>query len=215
MIELKHIDKEFKGNIIFRDLNLELNTGKKIFIRGVNGCGKSVLLKLIVGYSKPDKGEVIVNGLVIGKDHDFIKNAGVSINAPEFVKSMSGLDNLMELAKIRKVASKADIEALATKLQLEGLKKKYGTYSLGMKQKMRIIQALMDKPNILILDEPFDALDKKSREIVTELLDEFIKQDTQNMLIYTSHDDHFELFADEVYLIEDQQIQRKTVESPR
>ncbi len=204
MIELINVSKSFNKRMIFQELNVAFSSGKKIYIRGVNGSGKSVLLKMIVGYSRPDKGMIKVDGIQIGKDRDFIPNAGVSINAPEFIKSLSGMENLLELANIRKVAKKEDILKLADYLDLQDdLKKKYSTYSLGMKQKLRIIQAVMEKPQYLILDEPFDALDKESKEKVSRLLDDFITSSSDRCLIYTSHDSKMDDFADEVYEIDD------------
>lgn len=164
MIELRNVSKGFKGIELFRDVSLCIPDGKKIFIKGTNGSGKSVLLKMIIGFSRPDSRQILVNGEEVGKKQDFIPNAGICINAPEFVGNVSGYDNLMELAKIRKIAGKEEIMALCERFGLaEHIHKKYGKYSLGMKQKMRLIQAFMEKPDILILDEPFDALDKTSR----------------------------------------------------
>lgn len=201
MIEIKNLSKAYKGNVLFEDLNLIIPDGEKVLIRGVNGSGKSVLMKMIVGYSKPDKGTVNVDGILIGKDRDFIKDAGVSINAPEFMKDMSGIDNLMYLININKKATKDDIYNLAEKLDIaKDLKKKYRSYSLGMKQKLRIIQALVENPKYLVLDEPFDALDKTSQKKLRALLDEFM--DGSKTLIFTTHNAEFEDIADKIYEID-------------
>ena len=111
MIELRNVSKGFKGIELFRDVSLCIPDGKKIFIKGTNGSGKSVLLKMIIGFSRPDSGQILVNGEEVGKKQDFIPNAGICINAPEFVGNVSGYDNLMELAKIRKIAGKEDPRA--------------------------------------------------------------------------------------------------------
>lgn len=207
MIELINLGKQYKQKILFQDVNVIFNEGKKSFIKGINGSGKSVLMKLIVGYSTPTKGMVKVAGKIIDVDQDFIPDAGVFINAPDFIKSWTGAENLLYLANIRKVANEKKIRFLASQLNLEkDLNKKYKYYSLGMKQKLRIIQALMDEPTYLILDEPFDALDKNSRENVLDLLDNYLSEDAQRILIFSSHNDMMEDFADHIYELENQTL---------
>lgn len=207
MIELINLGKQYKQKILFQDVNVIFNEGKKSFIKGINGSGKSVLMKLIIGYSTPTKGMVKVAGKIIGVDQDFIPDAGVFINAPDFIKSWTGAENLLYLANIRKVANEKKIRFLASQLNLEkDLNKKYKYYSLGMKQKLRIIQALMDEPTYLILDEPFDALDKNSRENVLDLLDNYLSEDAQRILIFSSHNDMMEDFADHIYELENQTL---------
>lgn len=207
MIELDNISKNYNNIVLFKDLSLKLETGKKILIQGPNGSGKSVLLKMLVGYSQISNGKIFIENKQLGKDLEFIPNSGISINAPEFCSNLTGMDNLLYLSKIRKIATKEEIIMLAKKFHLDkDLNKKYKTYSLGMKQKMRIIQALMDKPKYLILDEPFDNLDKESQEQAIELLNEFINKDT--MLIFTSHNSEYEKFADNIYKINDYKLEK-------
>ncbi|WP_430604176.1 ABC-2 type transport system ATP-binding protein [Enterococcus sp. DIV1368b] len=207
MIELINLGKQYKQKILFQDVNVIFNEGKKSFIKGINGSGKSVLMKLIVGYSTPTNGMVKVAGKIIGVDQDFIPDAGVFINAPDFIKSWTGAENLLYLANIRKIANEKKIRFLASQLNLEkDLNKKYKHYSLGMKQKLRIIQALMDEPTYLILDEPFDALDKNSRENVLNLLDNYLSENAQRILIFSSHNDRMEDFADHIYELENQTL---------
>ncbi len=211
MIKIEQVTKSFKGIEVFNNISLNIEDGQKVYIKGVNGSGKSVLLKLIVGYSKPSSGSVIVDGVTIGKDRDFIENAGISINAPEFIKNDTGIENLLELARIRKVAKECDIRDLAKLLEFDiDINKKYATYSLGMKQKMRIIQAIMDKPKYLILDEPFDALDKHIRKEVVELLEQYMKDDPTRTLIFTSHNDEMETIADVVYEVNNRDLHKVT-----
>ena len=184
MIKLEKINKAYKSITLFENLNLEINDGERIAISGVNGSGKSVLLKMICGYAKPDSGKVVVDGICINEENKFIQNAGISINAEDCINSMTGMENLLYLSNIKKIATKENILEIANKLYLKDLDKKYKNYSLGMKQKMRLIQALMEKPKYLILDEPFDALDDDSKEALINLLNE-LKDIT---LIVVSHD---------------------------
>lgn len=211
MISLSNVTKAYKDIMLFDNINLDFPEGRKILIRGINGAGKSVLLKLLVGYSTPNKGSIDIDGCVLHEDVDFIPNAGVSINAPEFINYMSGLDNLLYLADIKKHATKEKIIELAKYFDLEKyLHKKYKTYSLGMKQKMRIIQALMEDPKYLILDEPFDALDEYSRELLVNLLNKQIEKGVT--LIFTSHMNEYEDFSDIIYeIVDNKLVAKKTV----
>lgn len=207
MIILENISKSYKNINLFKDVNVIFYPNKKNFIEGENGSGKSVLLKIICGFSRPDKGSVRVDNYTVGEDVDFIQNAGISINSPEFFNNLSGWENLLYIAKIRKIATEETIKDLCVKFDLEeDIHKKYKYYSLGMKQKLRIIQAIMENPEILILDEPFDALDKYTKKILKDYLDEYIKKEN-HYLIYTSHTKEDKEFADAVYTID-----RKTVE---
>lgn len=208
MIEIKCLSKKFKEVVLFENVSAIFENGKKILIKGPNGTGKSVFLKMIVGYSNIDSGEIIVDDYKIGVDRDFILNAGLSINSPEFCSNWTGLENLLYLANIRKIASENDIIELCKSLGIdEVLNKKYKTYSLGMKQKMRIVQALMDKPRYLILDEPFDNLDLESQKNVINILNDFISND--RLLIFTTHNSEYEQFADEIYEIENYNLKKK------
>lgn len=207
MITLKEVNKKFKDIILFENLSIKIPDRKKILIKGVNGSGKSVFLKMIVGYSTPDSGEIIIDDYVLKKDRDFIDNAGVSINAPEFMKDLTGIENLMVLANIKKKVTKSEIMELVKTFGLEkNINKKYKTYSLGMKQKMRMIQAIMEKPKYLILDEPFDALDKKSQDVATKLLNKYVE--SGNTLIFTSHNSQYEKFADIIFEINDYKLKK-------
>lgn len=202
MIVLEGVRKKFKDIVLFENLNITFPENKKILIKGINGSGKSVLLKMLVGYSRPDKGIIKIDDVILGKDCDFIIDAGVSINAPEFMKNQTGLENLLYLANIRKKTDKENIIRWSELFDLkDSMNKKYKTYSLGMKQKMRIIQAMMENPKYLILDEPFDALDKKSQEKLMKVLDDYISSD--KTLLFTSHNAEYEKFADIIYEIDE------------
>lgn len=203
MIEIINVSKKYKNNVLFKNLNIQLND-KSIKIKGQNGSGKSVLLKMIVGFSMPDEGEIIVDGIKLHEDGDFIGDAGITINAPEFMKNYSGMDNLLYLAKIKGIDSMDRINELVKLFGLENdINKKYKTYSLGMKQKMRIIQALIDNPRYLILDEPFDALDKTNKALLKEYLLKYLNEDDKRQLIYTSHEEEDDSFAERIYEIDD------------
>lgn len=140
MIKIEGVSKKYKNIDLFEDLNIIFEPNKKILIVGPNGTGKSVLLKMIVGYSRPDSGKVIADGKMIGKDVDFLLNVGAFINSPDFLNHLTGYENLKMLAKIQNKVSDEKLNSLIREFELEDtIKKKYKTYFLGVKQEMRII----------------------------------------------------------------------------
>lgn len=186
MIELKNISKEFKNNRIFAGVNFTVETGKCVGIIGENGCGKSVLMKLICGFSKPDSGEIIIDGEKLGERRDFIQNCGVIINSPEFIGHYTGFENLMLLASIRKKIGKSEALDVLKKVGLDAAAKtKYKNYSLGMKQRLRLAQAIMENPDYLILDEPMNALDTEGIAIADSIIDEY--HSLGRTILLTSH----------------------------
>lgn len=186
MIELKNISKEFKNKRIFDGVNFTVETGKCVGIIGENGCGKSVLMKIICGFSKPDIGEVIIDGEKLGEHRDFIQNCGVIINSPEFIGHYTGFENLMLLASIRKKIGKSEVLDVLKKVGLDvAAKTKYKNYSLGMKQRLRLAQAIMENPDYLILDEPMNALDTEGIAIADSIIDEY--HSLGRTILMTSH----------------------------
>lgn len=204
MIKLVGVSKRFGNECIVENLHLELNK-QKIKIKGENGTGKSVLLKMIVGYCVPEQGRIFFDqDKELRKDADFIQDAGIFINAPQFMRNWTGLENLLYLRNITGKCSEEKMIELVKFFQLEeDIKKKYKTYSLGMRQKLRLIQALLDEPRYLILDEPFDGLDKEMKKKVKNYLDAYVHEHPNRMLIYTSHDEEDDVFANQCYLLED------------
>ena len=186
MIELKNISKVFKNNRIFAGVNFTVETGKCVGIIGENGCGKSVLMKLICGFSKPDSGEIIIDGEKLGERRDFIQNCGVIINSPDFIGHYTGFENLMLLASIRKKIGKSEVLDVLKKVGLDAAAKtKYKNYSLGMKQRLRLAQAIMENPDYLILDEPMNALDTEGIAIADSIIDEY--HSLGRTILLTSH----------------------------
>ena len=138
---------------------------------GRNGSGKTVLMKCICGFLIPTEGEVIVNGKRVGKDVDFPPGLGIIIETPGFLPNMTGVKNLEILASLNKKIGLEEIAAAIRRVGLDPLMKKpVGKYSLGMRQRLGIAQAIMEDPELLILDEPFNGLDKQGAGEVCELL---------------------------------------------
>ena len=198
MIKIIDVSKVFKNEVIYENVTFDINEGDRVLFVGENGSGKSVLMKMIVGFSRPTKGRIEIDGEVLGENVDFIQNAGVYINSPEFLGTLTGVENLLYLANIKKISSEEDIMNYAKLLYFEeDIKKKYKVFSLGMKQKLRFIQAFLDKPKYLILDEPFDAVDKKSKLAMLQILEAYI--DDTRALIYTTHSIDYQKFATKTY----------------
>ena len=171
-LEIKNVTKSFKKEVILNDISYVFQDKMIYGIVGINGSGKSVLLKIIVGLYKASSGEVLFDNINYNNDKLFPDFIGACIEYPGFINDLSGLDNLMLLADIRKIITKDDV--LET-LEMVGLfndkDKKYANYSLGMRQKLSIAQALMENPKVIILDEPFNGIDRESvKKIQEEML---------------------------------------------
>lgn len=206
MIKIRNISKRFKNSEIFENVSLEIPTGKIVGLVGENGSGKSVLMKMLCGYSKPTSGSIDVYGETLGVNRDFPRSVGVLINDSHFIKNYTGMENLEYLINIRKQTDKTFLNELIQIFDMErNIHKRYKAYSLGMKQKLRIIQAFMEQPNLVLLDEPFNALDKKSTMVLVDLIKRYINE--ERIIIFTSHEyQHIEHLADTVLTIQDKKI---------
>lgn len=160
-IEIKNLRMTFGRDEVLKGITHSFENGKVHGIVGNNGSGKTVMMKCICGFLKPTSGTVKVDGKVIGRQEDFPKNLGLIIEAPGFLPHLSGFRNLSILASVNK---KIDKNRIKETIRLVGLdpdmKKPVGKYSLGMRQRLGIAQAIMEDPELLILDEPFNGLDK-------------------------------------------------------
>jgi len=210
ILKIENGTKKFKNELIFQNVSMEFEKGNSYGFVGPNGCGKSVFFKTLCGYSLLTEGQVIYRGKIIGKEQDFIDDAGIVIEEPEFINSLSGLENLKILAEIQKKISEAEIIEVLKQFDLyEDRNKKVGKYSVGMKQKLRLAQAVMEKPQVLILDEPMNGLDKKSVKKVKDILKAFVENG--GTLLMTSHiEQQVEACCKIVYEIDGGEILRVT-----
>ncbi len=198
IITLENVSKKYKDRTILENFDFAFEKGKCYGIIGRNGSGKSVLLKLIAGFAYPDSGNITIRGKQLKKDIDFVDNAGVIINSPEFINSMSGLNNLLYLADIRKKISKEKIIEVLRDLGLENaMKKRVSTYSLGMKQRLRLAQAIMEEPDLLILDEPMNALDDDGVSEIRDLLLS-LKKEGKTIILTSHNSDDINILCDSV-----------------
>lgn len=186
MIELKELSKQYGRQQVLEKISVKLENGWIYGLVGPNGCGKTTLMRCICGFTHPTSGTVMVDGKVIGKDCDFAPSTGIIIETLGFLPHYSARHNLAILAGI---SGKASRERMDEVIRLVGLdpedKKPVGKYSLGMRQRLGIAQAIMENPNTLILDEPFNGLDKDGvRDIHTLLQDQKAQGKT---IILASH----------------------------
>ena len=206
VIQLHGVSKSFGKRPLLKQVNVEIMPATITGFLGENGCGKSVLFKLISGLYRPDEGSIIVNGERIGDKFDFPPDMGIFIDAPGFILMYSGLKNLQYLAEIQKKIGRDKIEET---MSLVGLDYKDPThvknYSLGMKQKLGIAQAIMEDQSIILLDEPFNALDAESHTRMLGLIKELKKQGKTILLTSHNFNDITQL-CDIIYQIKDRKI---------
>ena len=201
-IILKNLTKELNGNRVVNNVNLSLHAGKIYGLCGYNGCGKTMLMRLIAGMIRPTMGTVTIDGKQLGKEMDFPPGMGVLIENPAFLGNYSGYENLRLLASISGKINAAAIEDVLERVGLsDSAKKKYRKYSLGMKQRLGIAAAIMEQPNLLILDEPTNALDTDGVRRTKEILRE--ERNRGALVIMTCHDRAIlEDLCDEIFNIE-------------
>lgn len=201
-IFVENVTKAFGNQEVLKNVCVKFEMGKVYGIVGRNGSGKTVLLKCICGLLYPSTGMVTVDGKVVGKEVDYPENIGFIIESPGFLPRYSGLKNLKYLASIR---GKIKEDEIRKYIELVGLnpddKKHVGNYSLGMRQRLGIAQALMENPDILILDEPMNALDNNGVEDMRKVLLEM--KEKGKLIIIASHvRDDIDILCDEVYGID-------------
>lgn len=185
-ISVRNLKKSFKGEVILHEITHDFEAGKVHGIVGFNGSGKTVLFKCICGFLIPSSGQVFVDGKEIGKEIDFPESIGLIIENPGFLPNLSAFKNLKLLASLKGKIKDSDIHAAITKVGLDPDSKKHvGKYSMGMRERLGIAQAIMEDPDILILDEPFNGLDKRGVNEVYELIADLKKQG--KTILLTSH----------------------------
>ena len=201
-ITVKGVTKTIRGNTVADNINLELKSGTIYGLCGYNGCGKTMLMRLIAGLILPSKGEVIIDGKVLGRETDFPESMGILIENPSFLGSLNGFENLKLLASIKRLIQEDLIKHSIRRVGLNpDDKKHYRKYSLGMKQRLGIASAIMESPDLIILDEPTNALDRDGVEIVKKIILEEKKRGA--LVIMTCHDRTIlEGVSDVIYTIE-------------
>lgn len=205
-IDIKDYTKTIKKKTILENINLSFESGKIYGLHGRNGSGKTMLLRAICGLILPTQGSVSIDGKIIGKDIEFPDSVGIIIESMSMLPEYSGYDNLKILAKIKKIATDDDIRTAMNAVGLDpDNKKRAGTYSLGMKQKLNIAQAIMEKPELYLLDEPTNALDEGTVNDIRDLLLS-LKKDGALIIIASHNKEDLSVLCDEVIKINEGQI---------
>ena len=197
-IEVSNVGKKYKDKMLVEDVSFTVKKGEILGIVGLNGSGKTGLLKCIWGLMDYSAGTIKVDGKIIGKDCEYPKNMGVIIETPGFLPYHSGYKNLEYLASLRKKITKQDIKDVLVKVGLAGEEKKLvAKYSLGMRQRLGIAQAIMENPELLILDEPMNGLDKEGIVEVRKLLLD-MKAEGKTMIITSHNEEDIKVLCDKV-----------------
>ena len=201
VVSVSHLSISFGQEQILGDINLSLKKGAIHGIIGRNGSGKTVLMKCILGFLRPQAGCVQVFGKIIGKDCDFAPHTGMLIETPGFLPNETGRNNLLWLAKLSKRATANDVDMAIRMVGLDpGLRKTVSKYSLGMRQRLGIAQAIMEQPDLLILDEVMNGLDKEGVSDIRKLLLSFRIQG-KTLLISSHFAQDIDMLCDTVYEI--------------
>lgn len=202
MIEITNLCKSFKDTKVLNDITIKIKKGNIIGIIGRNGSGKTVLFKCICGLISPTKGTVKINNKILGKDIDIPNNIGAIIENSGFLPNYSGFKNLKFLAMIKNQISN---EHIKDTIKLVGLnpdsKKHVGKYSLGMRQRLGIAQAIMEDPDVLILDEPMNGLDNDGVQDMRKLFLK-LKEQGKTILLASHNKEDIEVLCDEVYMMD-------------
>lgn len=199
MIEVNDVCKSFRKEMVISHINTQFGGGKITGIIGRNGSGKTVLFKMICGLMLPTSGEIIVNHERVGKDVDFPSSIGAIIETPGFIPYQSAYQNLLDLAAIKKKITKDQVKDAIRRVGLDPEnKKRVGKYSLGMRQRLGIAQAIMEEPDVLVLDEPMNGLDKQGVEDMRKLFLE-LKEQGKTILMASHNREDIEVLCDEVY----------------
>ena len=208
-ILLENINLELDKKSILTDINARFTSGKIYGLRGKNGSGKTMLLRILAGLVIPTQGTVRIDEKILHKDISFPESVGVLIENPGLLGEFSGLDNLKMIASIRNVIHEADCKKIMNDLLLDPEdNKKVKKYSLGMRQKLGIAMVLMEDPEIILLDEPLNGLDERSEKIVIEMLLE--EKEKGKLIIVASHEkEELEYLSDEMIEIKAGEIVQK------
>ena len=200
-IEFKNVSKKLGNNIVINNVNIEIKKGIVTGLKGINGSGKTMMMRLIAGLIYATKGEVVIDGKVLGKDISFPPSIGLMLENPAFLPGYNGFDNLKMLASIKGEIKDEKIDEVLETVGLAAIDKKYRKYSLGMKQRLGIAAAIMEEPDIILLDEPTNSLDASGQEMVREIVAR--EKERGATVILSCHDSALlESMCDEIFNIE-------------
>lgn len=206
MIVLQHVSKKFKQKTVYENISLTIHDGECVGFVGENGSGKSVLFQLICGLLPVDSGTIQINDEILGENRDFPENVGILINEPGYIEYYSGYKNLLLLAEIQNKIGEKEVKETMERVGLDYKDKTpVKKYSMGMKQKLGIAQAIMEMQSILILDEPYNALDYKTNLEITKLLEQ-LKAEGKTLLLTSHQHEYLTKLCDTIYCIHEKHI---------
>lgn len=206
MVEMHDVTIAFKNNSVFHNATYSFESNRIHGIVGRNGSGKSVLFRAICGLINPEGGHITVNGKIIGKDEEHPSSLGMIIETPAFLYSYSGYENLRILAGIKGIANDKRIRECMKCVELDPFStKKVREYSLGMRQRLGIAQAIMEEPDLLVLDEPMNSLDEHSVQVVSQLIRGY-KAGNATILLTSHHQSDIANLCDSVHTIQNGSI---------
>ena len=186
-LEVHHVTKRIHGNVVLQDISRTFLAGKIYGLKGINGSGKTMLMRLLCGLIRPSEGEIFYDEKKLGIDFRFPPSVGILLENPSFLDSCTGLQNLKMIADINQKITEKEMKDTLFRVGLDPEdQRKYRKYSLGMKQRLGVAAAVMERPDLLILDEPFNALDTSGIEMVSHLLEEEKKNGA--LVIFSCHD---------------------------
>ena len=201
-IKVKDVCKYFGKTQVLDHVNMECRQGEITGIIGRNGAGKTVLFKIICGLLSLDSGEILINGIKRERQADVLPSVGIIIEEPAFLKNYSGIKNLEYLYTINNKNNRRYLESNMEKVGLDPKSKKHvGKYSMGMRQRLAIAQSIMEEPEFLILDEPFNGLDSHGVNEMRELFLE-LKKRRKVILIASHNSEDINILCDNVYSME-------------
>lgn len=205
-IVVNEVSKSIYGVPIINSVSMTLVSGNVYGFQGINGSGKTMLMRLICGLIYPTKGEIVIDGKRLGKEITFPQSVGLLLENPAFLDSYTGFENLEMLASIKNIITREEIHDAITSVGLDPLdKRKYKKFSLGMKQRLGIAAAIMEKPDILILDEPTNSLDSSGISLVKTILAK--ERERGAIIILACHDlPVLQDVSDEIFLLEQGKI---------
>lgn len=205
-IKVDNVTKIIKKVKVLDHVSLEFESGEITGLKGINGSGKTMIMRIISGLIRPTEGKVFINGRELKKEMDFPESIGVLIDSPAFLDGYSAYDNLRYMASVKNKVSGEEIKDLLKKVELaDAGKKKYKNFSLGMKQRLGIAAAIMEHPDIILIDEPTNALDSKGVEMVKCILQQ--EKERGALIILTCHDySVLKELSDSIYFIEEGKV---------
>ena len=206
-IIVDHVSKTIKKICVLNNVSLRMSGGRIYGLQGANGSGKTMLLRLISGLIRPTSGKIYIDGYQLGENMDFPDSMGLLIENPAFLSGYTGFENLKLLANIQMKISENDIRDALCKVGLDpNDSRKYRKFSLGMKQRLGIAAAIMENPSLILLDEPFNALDEEGIEQIKQII--VMYRDKGALIVLACHDTNMlENISDKIYHISNGIIQ--------